>query len=179
MTVILAIKNAEGVVLAGDRRVTCDDKCWSIAAATPKIGFVGQMLVGYCGDTTPGEVLLGLKAPKRNPKEDAVTYLRKRVLPKIRFELNADTEYDWAAIVVLDGRIFEIDHVSVVEVADYYWAVGSGKAVAAGFLFATLGQHSQLEVSCTKAYEIATRAIEAAARYIKSCGDGCDVLVLT
>lgn len=175
MTVIVAIKSTDGIVMAADRRVTVDDRGWRIPMADKKIGRVGTMLVGTCGDSFPGEVLMEMKPPKRIPGEDALTYLRKRVLPKIRLELNDEESYEWAALVALDGRLFEINHTEVVEIGGggRFWACGAGKEVAIGYLHARFQRHPVVNAaSCS---EIARETVEVAAKYNTTCGDGCDI----
>lgn len=171
MTVIVAIKSQTGIVMAADRRVTANDQGWRIPMADKKIGRVGPMLVGVCGDCFPGEVLLELKPPKRNAGESALTYLRKRILPKIRALLPDDRDFDWSALVALDGRLFSIDHLNAVEIEANFWACGAGKEVAIGYLDALWKGAGMSHDAC----DLAKAAVRVAAKYNTTCGDGCDV----
>lgn len=181
MTVIVALKRADGgVCMAADKRVTLK-RGWRIPAADPKIAFVGEMLVGVCGSNAPGELLLSWTAPKREPDSDALEYLRRRVGPAFRqwVAKHGLQDEDWGALIALDGRLFEMDEAAgVTEVNGSFWAVGSGKAIALGFLTGLCrGRQRALGYDgiCASLKDL-EQAVEIASLYDTTCGDGVDSL---
>lgn len=178
MTVIVAMRRADGgIAMAADKRVTMK-RGWRLPMADSKIGRVGAMLVGVCGSTAPGEILLSMAAPKRGA-ESALVYLRSVFAPALRAKI-AKAELageEWGAMVVLDRRVFELDeNGGVTEINSDAWAMGSGKAAALGALYGWVegGNPSHPDILTTEA---ALRiAVDVAAKLDTNCGDGFDVL---
>lgn len=181
MTVIVALRRADGgISIAADKRVTLENG-WRLPMADSKIGRVGDMLVGVCGSTAPGEIVLSMGAPERGP-EDALTYLRCALVPELRSKI-AEAELageEWGAMVVLDRRVFELDeNGGVTEINSDAWAMGSGKAAALGCLYG-LTSHGNYNDAYYRDVRVADdwlrRAVEVASTLDTTCGDGCDVI---
>lgn len=179
MTVIVAVRRSDGgISMAADKRVTLK-RGWRIPMADSKLGRVGGMVVGVCGSTAPGELLLSGRPPRRLPDQDALDYLRTRVGPWMRRRVAKAglTDEDWGALVALDGRLFEMDEAAgVTEVNSDVWAVGSGKGLAVGAVLGWVKAGEPLRTGHAQTSRMLASAVEVASTFDTMCGDGCDIV---
>lgn len=178
MTVIVAIRRADGgISMAADKRVTVKDG-FRIPMKDSKLGTVGDMLVGVCGSTAPGEILLSCDPPARDGLEP-LHYLRTVLAPFLREKIAAAglDDQDWGAMVAIEGRVFDLDEeLGVTEINADYWAAGAGKLAALGCLYG-LAAANQFTSGDKAASEILLRvAVDAAEQFDTSCGDGMDLI---
>lgn len=177
MTVIVAIRRADGgISMAADKRVTVKDG-FRIPMKDSKLGTVGGMLVGVCGSTAPGEILLSCDPPARDGLEP-LHYLRTVLAPFLREKIAAAglDDQDWGAMVAIEGRVFDLDEeLGVTEINADYWAAGAGKLAALGCIYG-LASGDALDRSTKQGASLALRmAVDAAEQFDTSCGDGMDL----
>lgn len=161
MTTIIARKNDNGTVdLAWDSRSSGG----GATAHVEKVGSVNdQFHIGVAGRTRYGNLLKYIDVPPLHEAEhetgnyDAFGYLITRVVPswveglESQFGRIPDQKEDWpdgVALVILQGRIFEIGYDFTVEESDRDFAgIGSGSRYALGAMAVGKSVKKAIEVA--------------------------------
>lgn len=138
MTTVLAAKNDEGVIMAGDTRSSdSSSRPWY----AEKIKQVGAFLVGGAGDARASDAVLHLwKPPKITivDQENLLHFMVSKVVPSLRDVITnnytkAENGDGWAFIIVVGGEIFHVeDDYSVVKPLFDAGSIGSGGQYALG-----------------------------------------------
>lgn len=160
MTTIIAKKNANGTVdLGWDSQSTGGN-----THHVEKVAEInGQFHIGVAGRTRYGNLLKYIDVPPLHDsdistgKYDAFGYLITKVVPawvdglKDQFGKIPDQKEDWpdgVALVVLQGRIFQVDFdFTVVEAVGDADGVGSGSRYALGAIAAGKNVEKALEIA--------------------------------
>lgn len=159
ITTIIAAKRNGKVDLAWDSQSTGG----RVTASRKVFDVNGQMYVGIAGRTRYSNVLRYADVPKLHDADietgnyDAAGYLITRVVPawidelKEQFGRVPDQKEEWpdgVALVVLQGRIFEISHdFTVTEAAIDFHGIGSGSDYAMGALAAGKSVEKAIEIA--------------------------------
>lgn len=177
MTVIVAVKGPEGVVMGADSQTTCG---WEPSTRVqPKIferNAGGRLLYfGVAGNVRLSDIIRYAELPDGASYMDAHQWLTTALVPALREASKASgwTEVEknrednsGAIIVVTGGRIFKVDNTwSVHEPARPYWAIGSGGDHAAGAIAVLLQHTPELGIR-----GIVLAALEAACVHCIGCG---------
>lgn len=161
MTTIIARKNSNGTVdLGADSKSSTGGESHHVE----KIAEVNkQFHIGVAGRTRYGNLLKYIDVPNLHPAEyktsdyDPFEYLITNVVPAWTSGLDKqfgkipDQKEDWpwgVALVVIQGRIFHIDHdFAVYEAARDWDGIGSGAHYAIGALAAGKSVEKALEIA--------------------------------
>lgn len=140
MTTIVTTSGNNWAVLAADRGITSD----LMMPDRIKIVQQGQWLIAVTGTARDADLFqYAVKYPKppaslHNKKtEDWAQWMVLNVVPRIKAELNPDDkkdDYSAEAILVIYGRAFHIGTLFDMNIAEPYWAIGSGSHLALGHL---------------------------------------------
>lgn len=144
MTLIIAFKHKDSVILAGDKMGS--DGFTKDINKKPKIfkltGEDTTVYVGYTSSFRFGQLLEYMAIPRKAPNIDEYEYMVKHFIPEMRNKLEqgkytgTDNKGESGqCIVVLNNRIFKVQSdFSVLENANEYCSIGSGEYHAAGIL---------------------------------------------
>lgn len=119
MTLILAAKTKDGIIMAGDRYEGGDMA--KHLCVMPKIADKDGILLGAAGNSLQCLVLIDLMIlPERKPHQDVLSYIIYSLAPNILLELEAAKVYnpreeapkeqklEVEILIGIDGRIFEL-----------------------------------------------------------------------
>jgi ATP-dependent protease HslVU (ClpYQ) peptidase subunit len=139
MTCIVAIPQRGRVFMAADSLASGENDCTIIRS--PKLHAIGRAVVGIAGEFAAVQVTLGvLRKDKRltaaSIRSGAVI---ERARPLIRERLMKEPEF--SLLIGIDGALFYVDcGLGVMEIAEPFFASGSGGPIALGSLHSTEGQ---------------------------------------
>lgn len=158
MSLVLAVKLENNIVLASDSRIVEGNR--TFAVAHPKIVSLdkeGHVLMGITGSVTATFEFSRLSGISKNlpvPKVgDEDVYFLHHVVPVIREKLEQLSNPEFDALVCIGNRIFRItvfpesDEVDYYEIGESYFALGSGSQVALGAMDVFNYMQSQNELS--------------------------------
>lgn len=169
MTTIVAIKHAQGVLMAADRQLTAG---WSKEVAdTPKLFRRAGFLFGTAGLRRSAQIIKHHFTVRRMyVGEDLMEYLTGDFVKAIDALLaehgQADSAIDF--LLAAQGRLFHVDSTSRCVLEYDFCAIGSGREYAMGALNAIPTQIDPRDR--------ALRALEIAARYDNHTSAPFDVL---
>ncbi|RJR27759.1 hypothetical protein C4561_01505 [candidate division WWE3 bacterium] len=147
MTCIVGLKTDVGTFMGGDSCAT--DGTELVIRKDAKIFKLGRsILVGYCGSPRMGQVLrYQLKIPRRPVKMDALDFMVKFFVEKVRYALHlagmlkdqsSNDSVEGNVLIGYRGRLFVIDSdFQVAEPDAEFYCIGTGAMVANGSLFTT------------------------------------------
>lgn len=146
MTCIVAVRDANGVLLAGDTAATTSD--WGLKTRKDlKIFRAGPAVVGFTSSFRMGQLLrYRCVVPDIQPGRDVQEYMATEFIDAVRLALKSggwmtqekNQETGGQFIVGVAGRIFCVHtDFSVEESEDEYTACGAGAEVALGSLYAS------------------------------------------
>ena len=139
MTTVMAVKNDEGVIMAGDSRSSdSSSRPW----CAEKIRQVGPFLVGGAGDSAACDAILHLWNPPKLLAKDydnLLHFMVTKVVPSLRGAIE-DSKYvkaengdGWTLLFSIDCEIFCIeDDYSVIRPLFDAGSIGSGGQYALG-----------------------------------------------
>lgn len=186
MTVIVAVRDEQGVVVGADTRTMFgweaatgrQEKVTAWRAASGRV-----LYLGASGAVRLANVARFLELPEGlgDGGTDDHAWMVKSLVPALRAasseagftEKEKDREaHGGALLAVTGGRVFSVgSDWSVFEPVDPYWTIGSGAAIASGAL------HAILSVAPGLSAEHAARAaLEAACAHSASCGAPFQIL---
>ncbi len=177
----IGIKAVDGVVLAGEKRISYNGFILSKAARKvhPITDHVGVAFAGLYGDTQMLVRMLKTEAQYYHleiGKEISVRALAK-VLSNILYSYKLFPFYAESIVGGVDEKgpqVYVLDPVgSLIE--DDYTATGTGAPLAMG----VIETNYRKDIKVEEAVELAKKAIEEAIRRDAISGDGIDLLVIT
>ena len=178
---VLGIKAKDGIVLAGEKRLTYDGFVLSrnVRKVHPITNHIGIGVTGLMGDA---QVLLKmLRFEAKNYELQHNRRIRVRAMAKMASIILYSyklmpmmTETIIAGVDDKGPQLFVLDPVgSYIE--DKYAALGSGGPLALGILEKEYSDN----MSVKEASELAVSALEAALKRDAMSGDGIDLLIIT
>jgi ATP-dependent protease HslVU (ClpYQ) peptidase subunit len=143
MTCIVGLVHAGGVTLGADSQTTSGWVHTTMADSLHKVFRVADMLIGSTGTARMSQLVqYALSKPEHPADMECVTYLVTHFADAVRDCLKTggyaikDKEqemHDGSLLIGYRGRLFSLDtHFAINEVADGYYAIGSGQEVALG-----------------------------------------------
>lgn len=179
MTVIVALRQKNKIVLGGDRRVTGGPKeNIRLTMARPKVWSTNGYLFGFCG-TMEGEHLQAKFVPPK-PSGDIDAFMQDTFLSSLatfyeKWDVYKDRDNDMGMglLICVDQYIYEHDpaFMTMSRYEGDYFSIGSGSQYALGSLYSTT------HVSNPK--KRVEMAIEAACTFTPTCGLPSDTVSLT
>lgn len=140
MTTIVTTTGNNWATVVADRGITSD----LMMPDRVKIVQQGQWLIAVTGTARDADLFqYAVKYPKppvsllKKKTEDWVQWMVLNVVPLIKAQLNPDEkkeDYSAEAILVIYGRSFHIGCLFDLNIAEPYWAIGSGSHLALGHL---------------------------------------------
>lgn len=173
MTCIAAIESRDRVWLAADTGASSEDggidnahgKIWKHSDAVA-FGVAGAI-------SSVQQVRYGLRVPRRAAGEDGLRWCITKLVPALKRAMreeprDGEGQFDFEMIVAVDGRAFLVDPgLAVLPASRGYTAIGSGRDIALGSLFATKTHPPKSRVC---------RAVEAACAHNNACALPLEVL---
>ena len=152
MTAIAAVVH-DGRVYIGADSAGVDDTLALVVRADAKVFVNGPMVFGFCGSFRMGQLLrYAFTPPPMTKRGDVDRYMVTRFIDAVRkclkkggfAKVDDKVEEGGNFLVGFRGRLFEIDSdFQVGEGLDPYRAVGIGRDVVLGALYATDGQRPE------------------------------------
>lgn len=180
MTTIVTTTGPNFATIVADRGVTSD----LMHPDRVKIVQQGSWIIAVTGTARDCDLYqYAVKYPKptpallKKPSEEWVSWMVLNVVPLIKEQLNPEPEknpeFNAEAILVTHGRSFHIGCLFDVQIAEPFWAIGSGSHLALGSLAAF-----QYEDTWYKNHDImAKRAIENAEMFDPFTRGSIDVFI--
>lgn len=183
MTAIVGIQTEFGAVIAGDSRITYNDKPYA-AAGQEKVIERGEYLIAFAGDDQAANIANYIWIPPKVSKTmDPDKFMMTRVLPSLRKAMldngynpdASDKDAGFDALIAINGIIYEISHYYTFSRDDRgVYAVGAGGALALG---AAVALKTERPESVEISKEIAREAIQISADYNTTVGGEITVKV--
>ena len=177
MTVVLALRHADGVTIGSDSQWSGDGFKWM--EDSPKYFLHGDCVIGYSGDARQArlfEAMPQLRPPRAD--ETPINYIAHVVAEAIRQThiLHGCEIKDPAAVIVWRGCVYEMgERYGVFSPSRGYAAAGSGASVALGAVDLALRFRDRMNPPLSPE-EIVTSAIESAIEHTDSVGGKIHVL---
>lgn len=195
MTIIVAVKTDERIIIGADKRVTEDDTI--VSENTSKIlvkdltveSFIKnneyeQFLIAFSGVTSLLELLKTFTPPHKDANDSFMEYLYKIFIPKLNSHLqnynfiknynNGQTGVEWELLIAYKHQLFLVEfNLGIVEINTPYYATGAPRDIALGSLYTT----SQDDSITSNGYKVAT-AIRACAAHHVLCNDDFELYTI-
>lgn len=180
MTAIVGIQLKNAAVIAGDSRITYNDKPYA-AKGIEKVITKDEYVIAFAGDDQAANIAQYLwQPPKVSRVMDSDKFMMSKVLPSLRKAMidngynpdPADRDAGFDALVAFDGIIYEISHYYSFSRDDGgFYAIGGGGNLA-------LGAVAMVAPKTIKdAEEVAIKAIQISANYNTTVGGETQVTV--
>lgn len=162
MTIVVAAKDENSIVIGTDKRLTEGDLILSDNASKILIKDINQigreiikysdidvtikkLIIGFSGDYGLYELLKTFRPPDKRETETFPEYYYRKFLPELKELLNEHDKFtefhnvkrgiDWDLIIVYNNEFYNLSFsLDLLEIPDNYIAVGSGKEIAYGSL---------------------------------------------
>ncbi len=145
MTCIVGLVHQGKVIIGADSQASKGYVVSTLAPSTPKVFRLGEMVIGVCGSLRTLQLLrFALTLPSHPESRDVMAYIAVDVANAVRECLksagnakkDSDQEnHESELLIAYRGRLYSLhSDYSVMEVADGYYAVGSGAELAMGAL---------------------------------------------
>lgn len=163
MTTIVGIQGDGWSVMAADSQIT-DESTIIISPQTPKIIKFNDMLIGLRGDARPGDIIAYNWTPPKI-SGDVQAWVVGKMIPSMIKAFDEfgydwkDKEADFSFLISVKGQIFDIGADMSISRSDKgIYAVGSGKDIALGYMYA----HNSIVNNNESSKIVAYGAVEAA-----------------
>jgi ATP-dependent protease HslVU (ClpYQ) peptidase subunit len=179
LTVVLAIKAANKVVIASDSLTTLDDRKLKNVINDPKLFKFTNFIVGIAGTGPIGDVLEEIRATDYSEEDynwvdheihnkGDVTIFFESFLQKFKekfSDYSGDEDEKPEFLIITKSKIFLVLGESSVFEIKNFWSIGSGGDLALGALSAL---YEDIKTQ-KKLYEVAKTAVDISCKYSKTC----------
>lgn len=188
MTVIIAAKKEDEIIVGADKRVTSGDmildenstkillKEFSIYKTLEPIRRT-EFLIAFSGAYSLFELLKTYHAPTMNNADTFFEYLHQDLIPSLNTYLrkynfiqdcNGVDGVDWDLLIVYQDKMYSIEYnLGIIEITSDYFASGTARDIAYGSLYTTKhSNHPELRVK---------KAIRACAAHSTKCNNHYDL----
>lgn len=196
MTIIVAVKTDEKIIIGADKRVTEDDTIVSdesskiIVKNLPIYKYNDelvpdeQFLIAFSGVYSLFELLKTFNPPKKDYDNSFIDYLYMKFIPALNSHLqdynfirnynNGQTGVEWELLLAYRNQLFRVEfNLGICEVTTPYYAIGAPRDIALGSLYTT----KQDEYITSNGYKVAT-AIRACAAHNILCNDDFELYTI-
>lgn len=191
MTIIVALKNQDEIIIGADKRLTEDDTIVSENESKILIkeflvdSYNGityeKFVIAFSGLYSLFELLKTFDIPSKRVNESFLEYLYGTFVPKLNNHLrkynlirefyNGQEGVEWELLIAYQNQLFLIEfNLGVIEITTPYYAIGAPRDIALGSLYTT----SQDDTITSKEDIVAT-AIRACATHNVSCNDNMEL----
>ena len=188
MTVIIAAKKEDEIIVGADKRVTSGDMILDENASKIIIKEFtieniiepirrDEFLIAFSGVYSLFELLKTYKPPTMNYKDTFFKYLHQDLIPSLNAYLrkynfiqdcNGVDGVDWELLLVYQDKMYSIEYnLGIIEITSDYFASGTARDIAYGSLH-TSKHLNHLESRVKK-------AIRACAAHSTKCNDNMDL----
>ena len=186
MTIIVAVKDDENILIGADSRVTIGETIESEDSS--KILIKELTIIGYRKSTTENfliafsgayflfELLKTFDAPYKVEGDTFKEYLYNSFVPEINkylrkynfvHDLEGQDGVNWELLIAYKNSLFLIQfNLGILEIETPYYAIGGAREIALGSLYTT-----HYDVNVTDKEYIVTTAIKACAAHNLYCND--------
>lgn len=198
MTIIVAVKDKNGITVGSDKRVTSDNmildensskiliKKFNIIHFNPPSD-EDEFLIAFSGVYSLFELLKTFKAPAMDDKDTFFKYLHKNLIPSLNSYLrkynfiqdfNGIDGVDWELLIVYQDKMYSVEfNLGIIEITSDYFASGTARDIAYGSLHTSSNIHYTLMSpprSNSARFKV-TKAIYACAAHSTKCNDNMDL----
>ena len=187
MTVIVAVKKDEEIIIGADKRVTEEDTIVSDKSSKILVkdlmidSYNGvtheEFLIAFSGLYSLFELLKTFIPPAKKSTQPFTKYLYMFFIPSLNSYLqdynfirnysNGQTGVEWELLIAYKNRLFRVEfNLGVCEITTPYYAIGAPRDIALGSLYTNYNDHPQP----LPGYMVAT-AIRACAAHNILCND--------
>lgn len=155
MTVIVAVKTDEHIIIGADKRIIEDDVIVSEDSSKILIKELTtesyekrtqeQFLIAFTGAYSLFELLKTFSAPVKNSRDTFLEYLYKTFVPKLNSHLNkynfirdynGQAGVNWELIIAYKNNLFLVEfNLGICEIKTDYYAAGAPRDIALGSLY--------------------------------------------
>ena len=189
MTIIVAVKDENGITVGADKRVTSEDmvldensskiliKKFKISEYDKPI-IISEFLIAFSGVYSLFELLKTYKPPTMNHNDTFFKYLHQDLIPSLNAYLrkynfiqdcNGVDGVDWELLLVYQDKMYSIEYnLGIIEITSDYFASGTARDIAYGSLHTSRQASRYLESRVKK-------AIRACAAHSTKCNDNMDL----
>lgn len=193
MTIVVAVKDDENIVIGADSQVTEGDMI--VSEDSSKILIKELTIVSYQKHTTENfliafsgayflfELLKTFEIPSMEEKDTFMEYLYKSFVPRLndylrKYNFVRDMEgqdgVNWELLIAYKNSLFLVQfNLGILEIGTPYYAIGCATEIALGSLYTT----HQDDYVTDKGYMVAT-AIRACAAHNMYCNDKLQLYVV-
>ena len=198
MTIIVAVKDKNGITVGSDKRVTSDNmildensskiliKKFNIIHFNPPSD-EDEFLIAFSGVYSLFELLKTFKAPAMDDKDTFFKYLHKNLIPSLNSYLrkynfiqdfNGIDGVDWELLIVYQDKMYSVEfNLGIIEITSDYFASGTARDIAYGSLHTSHMILTAHEENCRKIlpkFKV-VNAINACAAHSTKCNDNMDL----
>ena len=190
MTIIVAVKKEDEILVGADKRVTSGDmivdensskiliKKFNIIHFNPPSD-EDEFLIAFSGAYSLFELLKTFKAPGMEDKYTFFEYLYKELIPSLNTYLrrynffqdcNGLDGVDWDLLIVYHNQMYSLEYnLGLIEITSPYYASGTARDIAYGSL------HTSEQVPWSHVNSKVTQAIKACAAHSTKCNDNIEL----
>jgi len=198
MTIIVAVKDENGITVGADKRVTSEDmvldensskiliKKFKISEYDKPI-VISEFLIAFSGVYSLFELLKTFQAPVMNNKNTFFEYLYKELIPSLNTYLrqynfiqdyNGIDGVEWELLIVYQDKMYTVEfNLGIIEITSDYFASGTARDIAYGSLHTSHMILTAHEENCRKIlpkFKV-VNAINACAAHSTKCNDNMDL----
>ena len=194
MTIVVAVKTENKIIIGADKRVTEEDTI--VSEGSSKI-LVKDLMIDSYNDVTHEEFLIAFSGlyslfellktfipPAKKSTQPFTEYLYGFFVPSLNSYLqdynfirnysNGQTGVEWELLIAYRNKLFRVEfNLGVYEITTPYCAMGAARDVALGSLYTT----SQDDYVTSSGYVVAT-AIRACAAHNILCNDDFELYTI-
>ena len=164
MTVIVAVKKDEEIIIGADKRVTEEDTIVSDKSSKILVKDLTiesyetitheEFLIAFSGVYSLFELLKTFPAPLKQSKESFTEYLYRGFVPALNSYLsdynfirnysNGQTGVEWELLIAYRNKLFRLEfNLGIYEITTPYYAIGAPRDIALGSLYTNYNDHPQ------------------------------------
>ena len=189
MTLIVAVKTDEKIIIGADKRVTEGNTIVSeneskillkelTIAGYQHINYE-KFLIAFSGAYSLFELLKTFNTPTKDEKDSFLEYLYKTYIPKLNTHLrkynfiqdyNGQDGVDWELLIAYKNQLFLVEfNLGIIEINTPYYAIGAPRDIALGSLYTSNIKKHPVEIFMVK------NAIKACAAHSISCNNNIEL----
>jgi len=191
MTVIVAVKTDEHIIIGADKRVIEDDTIVSEESSKILIKDLTienshtikheKFLIAFSGLYTLFELLKTFTVPLKNSNESFIEYLYDKFVPTLNSYLqeyhfirsynDGQEGVEWELIIAYQNQLFLVEYnLGICEITNPYYAIGAPRDIALGSLHTAMKKEKNpVEIFMVQ------NAIQACAAHHTSCNDNIEI----
>ena len=194
MTIVVAVKTENKIIIGADKRVTEEDTI--VSEESSKI-LVKDLMIDSYNDVTHEEFLIAFSGlyslfellktfipPAKKSTQPFTEYLYMFFVPALNSYLsdynfirnysNGQTGVEWELLIAYRNKLFRLEfNLGICEITTAYYAIGAPRDIALGSLYTT----SQDDYVTSSGYVVAT-AIRACAAHNILCNDDFELYTI-